>query len=47
VAFDENGPMDMLDRIGEIVEVTETFEPDVVRGGLCTYRFCQHSRQQV
>jgi asparagine synthase (glutamine-hydrolysing) len=37
VALDENGPMDMLDRIGEIVEVTETFEPDVVRGGLCTY----------
>jgi asparagine synthase (glutamine-hydrolysing) len=38
VAFDEeDGDAGMLNRIGEIVEATEAFEPDVIRSGLCTY----------
>lgn len=45
VAFDEDCDADMLNCIGEIVEATETFEPDVIRGGLCTYLLAKRIHQ--
>jgi asparagine synthase (glutamine-hydrolysing) len=45
VAFDEDGDVDTLNRIGEIVEATEAFEPDVIRGGLCNYLLARRIHQ--
>jgi asparagine synthase (glutamine-hydrolysing) len=46
VSFDEDGNVDtLLSRIGEIVEATEAFEPDVIRGGLCTYLLARRIHQ--